>query len=161
MIVKFILNGEDVTVRAAADTRLIDLLRNTFSMTGARMGCLSGRCGACFVLLDWKAVPSCMIPIFSVRNREILTIEGFSQTEEYYDIIEGFKQAQADGCGFCETGIILAAEALLERVPRPSREEILSAFTGVKCRCTEPESLVNGVLAAAEKRQRRLYGRSA
>ncbi|MDR3337037.1 MAG: aldehyde oxidoreductase [Treponema sp.] len=161
MIVKFILNGEDVTVRTAAFTRLIDLLRNTFSLTGAKMGCLTGHCGACFVLLDGKASPSCVIPAFSVRNREIITIEGFSQTDEYHDIMAGFEQERVDCCGYCDTGKILAAEALLEKTPRPARKEILAAFDGVRCRCTEPESLVAGVLATAEIRQRRLYGRGA
>jgi carbon-monoxide dehydrogenase small subunit len=171
MIVKFILNGDDVTIRTDANTRLIDILRNSFSLMGAKMGCLSGNCGVCFVLLNWKAVPSsssnwkavpsCTIPAFSLRNSEITTIEAFAQTDEYSDIIAGFAQARVEFCGFCDTGKIFATEALLAEKLRPSRAEILGAFSGIKCRCTEPESLVAGVLATAEIRQRRLYGRNA
>jgi carbon-monoxide dehydrogenase small subunit len=161
MIIKFILNGDDVTIRTDADTRLIEILRKSFSLMGAKMGCLSGNCGVCFVLFNGKAAPSCIIPAFSLRNSEIITIEGFTQTDEYRDIASGFAQAHADFCGFCNTGKIFAAEALLEQKLRPNRAEILAAFSGIKCRCTEPESLIAGVQAAAEARQRRLYGRSA
>jgi carbon-monoxide dehydrogenase small subunit len=159
MTVKFILNGEDVTVRADADTRLIDILRNRFGLMGAKKGCLSGNCGACFVLFNGKAAASCIIPAFAVKNTEIITSEGFTQTDEYHDIICGFAQARVECCGFCDTGKIFAAESLLEKKLRPSRMEILAAFSGLRCRCTEPESLVAGVLTAAELRQRRLYGR--
>jgi carbon-monoxide dehydrogenase small subunit len=157
--IKFILNGEDVSIRAEGETRLIEILRGTFKLMGAKMGCLAGRCGACFVLLDGRITPSCLVPAFQVRDREIVTIEGFIQTDEYHDIVAGFAQAQVETCGYCDTAKILATEALLERVPRPSRQDILAAYRDVKCRCTEPESLVAGVLAIAEIRQRRLYGR--
>jgi carbon-monoxide dehydrogenase small subunit len=159
--INFILNGDDVTVRTEANTRLIDILRNTFKLLGAKSGCLAGHCGVCFVILDTKVVPSCMIPAFGIRGSEIITIEGFSQTNEYQDIITGFAQAGVECCGYCDNGKILVTAALLEKKARPSREEILDAFTGIRCRCTEPDSLLEGVLAAAEIRQRRLYGRSA
>ncbi|MDR2051814.1 MAG: 2Fe-2S iron-sulfur cluster binding domain-containing protein [Treponema sp.] len=161
MTINFILNGDDVVLDAGADTRLIDILRNTFNLMGAKAGCLSGNCGVCFVLFNGKAAPSCIIPAFSLRKSEIITIEGFVQTDEYQDIAAGFAQARVEFCGFCDAGKIFAAEALLEQKPSPGREEILAAFSGIKCRCAEPESLVMGVLAAAEFRQRRLYGRSA
>ena len=160
MTVKFILNGEDVNVHTAGETRLIEILRGSFRLMGAKKGCLSGRCGACFVLLDGKLTPSCLVPAFQVRDREIITIEGFTQTDEYHDIAEGFAQARVETCGYCDTAKILAASALLERTPRPSWEDILAAYRDVKCRCTEPENLVEGVLAVAALRQRRLYGRA-
>jgi carbon-monoxide dehydrogenase small subunit len=112
------------------------------------------------VIFNGKVVPSCLIPAFRIRNSEIITIEGFSQNDEYQDILEGFLRAGVENCGYCDAGKILAVETLLERNLRPSREEILAAFNGIKCRCTEPESLIEGVLAAVEIRQRRLYGRS-
>ncbi|MDR3343153.1 MAG: aldehyde oxidoreductase, partial [Treponema sp.] len=104
--------------------------------------------------------PSCLVPAFRIRDREIITIEGFVQTDEYHDIMAGFAQAQVETCGYCDTAKILAAEALLDQAPRPTRQEILAAYRDVKCRCTEPESLVQGVLAAVDIRQRRLYGRA-
>jgi carbon-monoxide dehydrogenase small subunit len=161
VIINFILNGDDVIIRTDADTRLIDILRNSFSLMGAKTGCLSGSCGVCFVIFNGNVAPSCVIPAFSLMGKEVITIEGFAQTDDYLDIAAGFAQAKVEFCGFCNTGKILAAEALLEKKPRPGRAEILAAFSGIKCRCTEPESLVAGILAAADIRQRRLYGRSA
>jgi carbon-monoxide dehydrogenase small subunit len=155
----FILNGEDVVIRTDAERRLIDILRGTFQLLGAKAGCYTGNCGMCSVILNSVVVKSCLIPVFKIQGSEIITIEGFSQTDEYQDIIRGFAEAGLENCGFCDTGKILTAEALLSRIPRPGRLEILEAFSGIKCRCTETESLVNGIQAAAEERQRRLYGR--
>ncbi|MDR0496985.1 MAG: aldehyde oxidoreductase, partial [Treponema sp.] len=92
------------------------------------------------------------------RNSEIVTIEGFSQTDEYQDIITGFSKAGLENCGYCNTGKILAAEALLGRNQQPLKEEILSAFYGIKCRCTEPEVLIRGIMAVIEQRRRRHHG---
>jgi carbon-monoxide dehydrogenase small subunit len=161
MTISFILNGEDVVARTEANHRLLDILRSEFKLLGAKMGCLSGNCGACFVIFNGEVSPSCLIPAFRAHGSEVITIEGFSQTDEYQDIIAGFSQAGVECCGYCDTGKILAAEMLLSRTPRPTREEVLAAFSGIKCRCTEPVSLAAGVMATAEIRQRRLYGRSA
>ncbi|GHV75448.1 (2Fe-2S)-binding protein [Spirochaetia bacterium] len=161
MTLGFILNGEDVVVKADASSRLIDILRNHFKLLGAKAGCLSGVCGACSVIFNGKVVPSCLIPAFRIRGSEIITIEAFSETDEYQDIREGFSQSGVENCGYCDAGKILAVETLLSRNLRPTREEILLAFKGIKCRCTEPDSLVAGVLATSDIRQRRLYGRSA
>jgi carbon-monoxide dehydrogenase small subunit len=161
MTLGFILNGEDVVVKADADRRLIDILRNHFKLLGAKAGCLSGVCGGCSVIFNGKVVPSCLIPAFRIRGSEIITIEGFSQTNEYQDIREGFSRSGVENCGYCDAGKILVVETLLGRNLRPTRDEILLAFRGIKCRCTEPDSLVAGVLATSEIRQRRLYGRSA
>jgi carbon-monoxide dehydrogenase small subunit len=161
MTLGFILNGEDVVVKADAERRLVDILRSNFKLLGAREGCLSGVCGSCSVIFNNRVVPSCLIPAFRLRGSEIITMEGFSQTDEYQDIREGFSRAGVETCGYCDAGKILAVESLLERNLRPAREEILLGFAGVKCRCTEPDSLAEGVLAASDIRQRRLYGRSA
>jgi carbon-monoxide dehydrogenase small subunit len=161
VILGFILNGEDVVVRTDADIRLIDILRNSFGLLGAKCGCLCGKCGACTVIFNGAATQSCLIPALRIRGSEIITIEGFSQTDEYQDIIAGFSQTPLENCGFCNNGKILAASALLERRSRPTREEILTAFSGIKCRCTDTESLVAAVQKTADIRQRRHYGRSA
>ncbi|MDR3275929.1 MAG: 2Fe-2S iron-sulfur cluster binding domain-containing protein [Treponema sp.] len=161
MTINFILNGEDVEVQSEANARLVDILRESFHLTGTKAGCLAGRCGACSVLMNNQLIPSCLAPAFRVRGAEIITIEGFAQTDEYRDITGGFEQAGVICCGYCDGGKILAADALLSRSGRPGREEILAGFGGISCRCTEPDSLVEGVLAAAEIRQRRIYGRGA
>jgi carbon-monoxide dehydrogenase small subunit len=161
MTIGFILNGEDVVVRAEADIRLIDILRGNFGLLGAKAGCLTGHCGVCSVIFNGDVVQSCLIPAFRIRGCEIITIEGFSQTDEYQDIAAGFSRTGFENCGYCNTGKILAAEALLERIKRPGREEILAGFSGIRCRCTDPDLLVEAVMAVADIRQRRLYGRSA
>jgi carbon-monoxide dehydrogenase small subunit len=161
MTINFILNGEDVAVRDDAATRLTDILRRHFSLTSVKCGCLAGRCGACSVIFNGTVTKSCLIPAFRIQGAEIITIEGFFQNNEYQDIVTGFRQAGVETCGYCTAGKILAVEALISKIPRPSRLDILTGFQGIKCRCTEAESLVNGVLAAADIRQRRLYGRSS
>jgi carbon-monoxide dehydrogenase small subunit len=161
MTIDFILNGEDVVVRAEAELRLVDILRDSFALTGAKLSCLTGCCGACMVIFNGLIVQSCLIPAFSIRGSEIITIEGFSQTDEYQDIVEGFSRAGLENCAVCYNGKILAAEALLERNPRPEREDILNAYRGIRCRCTDPDTLVEALQTAAEIRQRRTYGRSA
>jgi carbon-monoxide dehydrogenase small subunit len=161
MTMGFILNGEDVVVQTTVDKRLLDILRDTFKLFGTKSGCRNGRCGSCSIIFNGKVVPSCMIPVFQVRGGEVITIEGFSQTDEYQDIITAFSRAGVETCGYCTSAKILSTEALLEQNPQPSPNEALGAFDGVICRCTEPESLAQGVLIAADIRQRRRYGRTS
>ena len=160
MTMTFILNGEDVTVDSNPESRLVDILRDDFNLFGAKTGCNIGACGTCLIIFNGNVVKSCLIPALKIGGCEIITIEGFSQTDEYQDIIQGFSETGFEDCGFCTTGKILATEAILGRNKAPSREEILLAFSGIRCRCTEPDFLVQGVLAASEYRRRRLYGHS-
>jgi carbon-monoxide dehydrogenase small subunit len=159
--IRFILNGEDVVVSAEANRRLVGILREHFSLVKTKSGCLSGACGACSVIFNGAVSPSCLIPAFRVQGSEIITLEGFSQTDEYQDIVAGFSGAGVENCGYCDAGKILAAELLLEKTTRPDREEFYSAFSGVRCRCTEPERLYAGILSAIEIRRKRIYGRSS
>jgi carbon-monoxide dehydrogenase small subunit len=160
MTIGCILNGEDVVIRSEADARLIDILRGNFGLLGAKSGCLTGKCGVCSVIFNGRVCPACLIPAFRIRGSEIITIEGFSLTNEYQDIITGFTQAGMETCGYGGTGQILAAELLLEQQERPDREAILAGFSGIKCRCTDPETLARALTMAADIRQRRLYGRA-
>ena len=157
----FILNGEDVTVDTFPGNRLVDILRDTFGLLGTKASCYIGSCGSCSIIFNGEVAKSCMIPAFRIQGSEIITIEGFSLTDEYQDIAIGFSEAGLENCGYCNTGKILAAEALLGRSLQPSKKEILTAFKGTKCRCTEPEGLVRGIMAAIDKRRRRVYGRSS
>jgi carbon-monoxide dehydrogenase small subunit len=155
MTISFILNGEDVVTQVEADHRLIDILRTQFGLSGAKNGCLNGRCGACTVMFNGSISPACLIPAFRVRGSEIITIEGFSHTDEHADIAKGFEAAGVQNCGYCDAGKILTAETILAQKELPPRNEILAAFGNVRCRCTLGERLVNGVIAAAEIRARR------
>jgi len=171
MTINFILNGEDVIFRGDAGVRLIDILRGNFRLFGAKPGCQSGQCGACTVIFNGYVSPACMIPAFKIKESEIITIEGFSQTIEYQEILAGFAEVHLGNCGYCEAGKILCTEAILERAllaqeqpeetPVLSKEEILIGFSGVKCRCTNDERIVKAVNLIAEMRARRLSGRSS
>jgi carbon-monoxide dehydrogenase small subunit len=160
MRISFILNGEDVVINCEADLRLIDILRVNFGLLGAKPGCLIGKCGLCAVIYNGLISHACLIPAFRLRGSEIVTIEGFSQTYEYQDIVSGFGRTNLEGCGYCNTSKILNAGVLLDKIKRPSQQEILHSFSGIKCRCTDPEKLVEAVEKAAEIRRQRLYGRS-
>ena len=159
MTLGFILNGEDVVAKSSPEARLIDILRDDFNLLGAKNGCNTGICGSCSIIFNGNVVKSCLIPAFKVSGSEIITIEGFSQTDEYQDIVFGFSEAGLETCSFCNTSKILSAQALLGRNHTPTKEEILSAFYGVRCRCTEPEELLQGVLAIIESRKEIPYGR--
>ena len=160
MTIGFILNGEDVVIHCDAGCRLIDILRSDFGLLGAKKGCGTGRCGVCSVIINGAVCQACLIPAFKIRNTEIITIEGFSQTDDYQDIIAGFTQARLRNCDYCRTGKILCAAALLGKNAHPEKEEILSGFSGVKCRCKNSDALTEAIAASAEIRQERLYGRS-
>ncbi|HUX41019.1 MAG TPA: 2Fe-2S iron-sulfur cluster-binding protein [Rectinemataceae bacterium] len=159
MTITFILNGEDVSVRATSGDRLVDILREDFGLLAAKADCRKGTCGKCLVLLDGKLVPSCMVPAFKIRGREVITFEGFVQTVEYEDIRQGVEEAGLETCGFCESGLLLALGSLLESSARPSREEVLEAISSVQCRCTDPETTITAALSAADRRARRTYRR--
>ena len=159
MTIGFILNGEDVLANSGAETRLVDILRDNFKFPGIKAGCCAGLCGSCTVIFNGNVVKSCLVPALKVQGSEIITIEGFSQTDEYQDIFLGFSEAGLENCGFCNTAKILATQALLGRNHNPTKDAILSAFYGIRCRCTEPEELLRGVLAVIECRRLTHYDR--
>jgi aerobic carbon-monoxide dehydrogenase small subunit len=160
MTISFILNGEDVNAKVRSMDRLSDLLRDSFGLLGVRSDCRCGRCGRCLIFLDGRLVPSCIVPAFAARGREVVTIEGYSQTEDYMDITAGFLDAGVITCGFCEASKVMATAALLERTPRPTPREILVQMSSAPCRCTDPDTIVKAVQAVAERRARRIYRRA-
>ena len=160
MTIRFILNGEDMEIHTEANQRLINILRERFGLNSLKSGCLHGYCGACSVIFNGSVSPSCLIPAFRLHGSEIITIEGFSQQDEFKDIAAGFSEAGVESCGFCDAGKILAAELLLENSFEPSKKDFIAAFRGIQCRCTDMENLYLGLLAAGSARRRRIYGRS-
>lgn len=137
-----------------SDTSLLELLRKE-KITSAKDGCGSGHCGACTVLLDNKAVPSCLIPVASIRDSNIITLEQFSTTDEYKDIKEGLSKAGILLCGYCNAAKYFLIEDILSKNIRPQKEEIIKQCSYAKCKCTETDALVNAVIYSSNIRRKR------
>ena len=147
----FILNSENVTVSCNQLTRLVDVLREKFDLTGVKEGCGEGECGACSVIMDDKLVSSCLIPAVTATGSTIMTIEGYRETKRYKVLEKAFEDAGAVQCGFCTPGMIMASECLFVKNPVPCRQEILDALSGNICRCTGYNMIVDAVMLAAER----------
>jgi carbon-monoxide dehydrogenase small subunit len=146
----FKVNGKAVNLEIQPDTMLVDLLRDTLRLTGTKEGCREGECGACTVLLDGLAVNSCLIPALKAQGKSVVTIEGLSKAEGQLDNLQQhFVAAGAVQCGFCTPGMILNATSLLDRIPDPDDKEIRIAISGVLCRCTGYQKIVEAVKAAS------------
>jgi carbon-monoxide dehydrogenase small subunit len=149
MNITFNLNGKEVTVEARPDKRLVSLLREDLNLKGVRRGCGNGRCGSCLILLEDQLVSSCIIPAFAVRHKNITTIEGFSQTKEFTDILNGFKEAGVHLCSYCAPARVISTAYLLREQPKPSEEQIKDSISSVQCRCSNFSLLKKGILQAA------------
>ncbi len=143
------VNGEDFEVYVEVFKTLVEVLRDELQLTGAKVACSSGRCGACTVLVDGKAVKSCLIPAAQVQGREILTIEGLGQ-DGLHPVQQAFIDYFAVQCGYCTPGMILSAKALLDENPNPTLDEVRGALVGNLCRCTGYVKIVEAVLAAKD-----------
>jgi len=151
--VSFVLNGSPVTGRAAPCDRLLHLLRRELALAGTREGCGQGECGACTVLVDGRAVNSCLYPAPDVEGRHVVTIEGLSHGNALSALQRSFVELGAIQCGFCTPGMILSAHALLAQNPKPSEREIREALAGNLCRCTGYLQIVRAVQRAAESEE--------
>ncbi len=149
--VTFTLNGERTTVDAPLNMRFLDVLRVKKNLTGQKEGCGEGECGACAILLDGHIVNSCLLPLGSVSGRDVVTIEGFKQTERFRTIQEAFVHEGAVQCGICTPGMVIAAESLLRHNPRPTDEEIRIGLSGNLCRCTGYNMIVAAVKRATKR----------
>jgi carbon-monoxide dehydrogenase small subunit len=150
--ISFILNGSKVNVTVDGHLRLIDVLRNTMGLTGTKEGCGEGECGACTVIVDGKAVNSCLYPAHEIEGKSIITIEGLAAPRHKLSKIQqAFVDNGAIQCGFCTPGMIMSAKALLDSNPNPSEEEIRDAFQGNLCRCTGYVQILEAVQQVAGK----------
>lgn len=145
------VNGKYVRTQVEPQTTLAEVLRNQLGLTGTKVACNSGQCGGCTVLMDNKAVYSCHILALDCAGKDITTIEGLMTGEKLHPIQEAFIEHDGLQCGFCTPGQIMAAQALLLKSPRPSREEVLEGMSGNICRCAAYPNIIESVLAAAEK----------
>ncbi|NJP40607.1 (2Fe-2S)-binding protein [Oscillospiraceae bacterium HV4-5-C5C] len=147
----FKLNGQPVSYTGSAADRLLDVLRQTYRLTGVKCGCNEGECGACSVLIDGHLANSCMVAMGRVENCEVTTIEGYSQTERFQVLEQAYAAVSAVQCGYCIPGMILASECVLARHPHPSETEIRLGLSGNLCRCTGYNAIVKAIQIAAEK----------
>ncbi|NOZ62187.1 MAG: (2Fe-2S)-binding protein [Calditrichaeota bacterium] len=147
--INFILNHKPVSVTCSPNKRLLDVLREDFQLTGTKEGCGIGECGACTVLLNGKAVNSCLILAPQVEGAEVVTVEGLADGEKLHPLQESFLKHGAVQCGFCTPGMLMSAAALLDENPQPSEEDVKEAISGNLCRCTGYKQIVDAILETA------------
>ena len=150
MKLKFTLNGRPMSIEADGSRRLIDFLRDDLHLTGTKEGCGVGECGACTVILNERAVHSCLTLLGQVDNCSLWTVEGLEQNGELDPLQTAFLNNGAIQCGFCTSGMLLSLKALLMRVPDPNDEEIRRAIAGNVCRCTGYQEIRSAVREVIE-----------
>ena len=150
--VDFTVNGERVKLDVSESARLVDVLRETLGLTGTKEGCAVGECGACTVIVNGKAVCSCITLAAGLNGADVITIEGVSKNGELDDIQQAILDHHALQCGFCTPGIVMSAKALLDANPNPTTEEIQQAIAGNLCRCTGYQQVIDAIADAAERR---------
>jgi aerobic-type carbon monoxide dehydrogenase small subunit (CoxS/CutS family) len=143
------VNGANVHVSAPPGERLLFVLRNRLNLTGTKYGCGEGQCGACTVLLDGKAVRSCLTPVSALADAKITTIEGLAQNGTLSSVQQAFLEEEAFQCGYCTSGMILCASALLCEMPTPTEEQIVTHMNGNICRCGTYPRILDAVKRAS------------
>jgi len=149
--ISFKLNGKTVSVTTDPDRMLLWVLRTDLGLTGSKFGCGKGLCGACTVMLGKRAVRSCIIPMRSVKGKEITTIEGLANNGKLHPIQEAFAKHDALQCGFCTPGMILNAYSLLLKNPQPSRQQIIDGMEYNLCRCGSHIRIIRAIESAAQE----------
>lgn len=149
-LVQATINGEEVQFLCEPSQSLLEVLRETLGLTGAKEGCNNGNCGACNVILDGALVNSCLVLAAEVEGRSLTTIEGIAGANGLHPVQRKFLEHAALQCGFCTPGFIVSAVALLEHNPHPSEQEVRYWLSGNLCRCTGYDKIVKAVIDAAE-----------
>jgi len=144
-----IVNGEERRVDAPPEESLLSVLRNRLDLTGTKYGCGEGQCGACTVLLDGKAVRSCLTPLSTAARKKITTIEGLEHAGKLHPVQEAFLAEEAFQCGYCTSGMIMSAAALLSANPIPNEAQIKRAMNGNICRCGTYPRVIAAIQRAA------------
>lgn len=151
MALTITVNGTPCEITADAETPLLYVLRNDLQLKGARFGCGAGQCGACTVIVDGKAVQSCDVPVSAVAGKSVITIESLGSVERPHPLQQAFIDEQAAQCGYCASGIIMSAKALLDANPEPGDQEIRAALAQNLCRCGTHARILRAIRRAAEK----------
>lgn len=150
-LMEFKVNGECYEVAVEPNRTLLEVLCEVLGLSGTKLGCNEGDCGACTVLLDGKAVCSCLTLAVEAQGKEIITIEGLASNGKLHPIQQAFIDHFAVQCGYCTPGMIISAKALLDENPDPTEDEVRRALQGNLCRCTGYVKIVEAVLAAKDK----------
>jgi nicotinate dehydrogenase subunit A len=151
--IRFRLNGVETDIDADPDTSLLSILRGQLGMTGPHFGCGAGECGACNVIVGDRAVTACDAPLWSVADKDVTTIEGLGNTQKPHPLQRAFITEQALQCGYCVSGILISAAALLMRNPNPTDADVRAALDRNLCRCGSHNRMVRAVLRAAVEMQ--------
>jgi len=146
------VNGSVRTVSVEPDTPLLYVLRNDFELNGARFGCGLAQCGACTVLIDGKAVRSCVTPVSEVGTKAVTTLEGLGTAQKPHPLQKAFIEEQAAQCGYCSNGMIMNAKALLDKTPQPTEAQVKKALAANFCRCGTHNRIVRAVLRASREK---------
>lgn len=144
------VNGKMVTLEVEPDDLLVDVLREDLGLTGTKVGCRAGECGSCSIILNGKVVTSCLIPAMKADGGKIMTIEGLEKDGKLHPLQKAFVEKGAIQCGFCTPGMLLSAKNLLDQNPDPTLEEVKIAISGVLCRCTGYQKIIQAIHAASE-----------
>lgn len=151
MSIKFTLNGKAVDVNVEQDTSLLEVLRNDIELNAPKFGCGLAQCGACAVLLDGVSIRSCVMPVSVVEGKTVTTLEGLGNRDNPHPLQAAFIAEQAIQCGYCASGIMTTAAALLASNTSPTRDEICSALSGHLCRCGAQPRMIRAVERAARE----------
>lgn len=149
-MINFKLNGVDVKSSADQSEPLLHILSNDFQLNGQKFGCGKAQCGSCTVLVNGDPLRSCVVPLSAVNGRSVVTLEGLSVKGKPSKLQQAFIQEQAAQCGYCSAGIIMQAQALLDRNPQPTESEVRSALDGNLCRCGAHNRIVRAVIRASK-----------
>jgi aerobic-type carbon monoxide dehydrogenase small subunit (CoxS/CutS family) len=150
--IEFKLNGKPVRLNIEGERRLLWVLRSDLGLTGTKYGCGEGLCGSCTVLLDGKAIRSCLMPVKDIKGKEVITIEGLAQGGRLHPVQKAFMEHNALQCGFCTSGMILNAVNLLNENPQPTEAEIVQGMEGNLCRCGAHMRIIRAIQSAAKER---------
>jgi nicotinate dehydrogenase subunit A len=149
----FTVNGKKQKIDADPDTPLLYVLRNDLGLNGPKFGCGLGQCGVCTVIMDNRAVLSCITPLSEAAGRTIVTLEGLGSLDKPHPIQKAFIEEQAAQCGFCTNGMIMKSKVLLDHTPKPTEREIRQALAPNLCRCGTHNSIIRAVKRAARERK--------